>query len=91
MECEKTAKGHKAAPLCTPLGLFYIVQRLWNAERCYKYCQRNEKWQAALQSHKLIHASSLIGYEKNTEDWYTKRENFIDVDVSYKCSQTYGG
>lgn len=22
MECEKTAKGHKAAPLCTPLGLF---------------------------------------------------------------------
>ena len=33
LECEKTAKGHKAAPLCTPLGLFYIVQRLWNAER----------------------------------------------------------
>ena len=22
MECEKTAKGHKAAPLCTPLGPF---------------------------------------------------------------------
>ena len=22
MECEKPAKGHKAAPLCTPLGLF---------------------------------------------------------------------
>ena len=22
LKCEKTAKGHKAAPLCTPLGLF---------------------------------------------------------------------
>ena len=22
LECEKTAKGRKAAPLCTPLGLF---------------------------------------------------------------------
>ena len=33
LECEKTAEGRKAAPLCTPLGLFYIVRRLWNAER----------------------------------------------------------
>ena len=33
LECEKTAKGRKAAPLSTPLGLFYIVRRLWNAER----------------------------------------------------------
>ena len=29
----KPQRGRKAAPLCTPLGLFYIVRRLWNAER----------------------------------------------------------
>ncbi len=63
----------------------------WNAEGCYKYCQRSEKWLGALQSHKLVHASTLIGYEKNSEDWFTKRENFIDVEIPFNCSQTYGG
>lgn len=72
------------------MGAIQSSNGAWfNADGCYKYCQEETPWKSAHQSHKLIHNSSLIGKETTSDDWYLHRENFVDIEIPFTCTQKY--
>lgn len=65
---------------------------LWfDAQGCFNYCNMevSENMQQ-LQASKLIYGSTtLASNPKQCSDWFKNRENFIDVEISYECDQSY--
>ena len=63
----------------------------WDAEGCFNYCQERTEDMSRHQSLKLKSASTTIGHETTTDDWYRHRENFIDVEINIpvECTQAW--
>lgn len=54
----------------------------FDAEGCYKYCNQEGKsdYYNLHSSRKLKGCSTLLNHEKQSEDWYKSRNNFIDTE-----------
>ena len=73
------------------LGAMQCSNGAWfDAEGCFKYChQEGTDFWNKLQADKLKCTATQIGRDKFSEDWYKHRENFIDIDVPFECTQNY--
>lgn len=56
----------------------------FDAEGCFRYCNMTGKSDTYNQhnSHKLKSSSTLLNFEKQSDDWYKHRENFIDAKIT---------
>lgn len=61
----------------------------WDAEGCFKYCQEDTEFISQHQAFKLCAVATSLGNEKQSKDWYKHRENFIDIEIPFECSQEY--
>lgn len=80
----KTSDGVKV------IGTVQCSNGAWfDAEGCFKYCQADTEFLSKHQAFKLCATATSLGNEKQSEDWYKYRENFINIEIPFECSQEY--
>ena len=64
---------------------------IFDAEGCFRYCNEHiSEHRDELRAQKLMYVSGTLANEpKEKEDWYKDRANFIDIEISYECDQSY--